>query len=510
MQLSSLGLVAATLLSGIWPKFGEDPLENRFPLEAKGNLHFQTDVVLFFENDVPALEVLVAIPSQGLGKKAGTDSIHVEIAVGMLDHDGEVRARFRTEMTMAFPEPDSTETDFPVPGRWLRLHPSWQPGTAGLEIRVEDLTRVKRGLFDKVKGSHPSGVAAARLPLAGGRALPARVPDEERFTDVSLSGILFVWGPSEAPTGFESGLRRVRSQLQPNPHRYYGLFQPVLTAYWERYRVPAETGLGPGDEVDLSVRILSLPGEVEAFSRTEKVKVTSEPVWDLKRVDLSSLPSGSYSLQIALRDGDVVLDQVSQPFQVLWEKSRWVVDGHSLQRYARVLLDSNEYDEFEVLDRGGRESFLREFWNLHHPTPPGRPNPLEEKFLRRVAKANANYTMLRPGIETDRGRVLVRYGPADEVVMNLNPQDRELLYFILPGEIEDFATDPEASLRQTKRRTPLDNRAYEIWEYDIRGDPLIPDYGQGSTDSGLKFIFVDELGFGEYELVYTTLAGGMR
>jgi len=511
MLISSLGVIAGVILAGIWPKFGEDPLENQFPLEAKGNLHFQTDAVLFFQDEAPALEVLVAIPSDKLGSIEGTDSLHVEVGVAMLDHDGEVRARYRTEMKMTFPEPDSTESEFPVPGRWVRLRPPWFPGTAGLEVRVEDLTRVKRGLFDHATGKHPYGVAAARLPLSGGRQLPAdQALDEDRFVDVSLSGILFVWGQAESPETSGTGMSRIRSQLRPNPYRYYGLFQPVMTAYWERYRVPAETGLGPGDEVDLVMKIVSLSSDEEVYVQTERVGITEEPGWDLKRVDVSSLLSGSYRLEVEMRDGEIILDRTASPFQVLWERSRWVVDAESLQRYARVLLDPSEYEEFEFLDRGGRESFLRAFWNRHHPTSPGQSNPLERKFLDRVRQANDRYSSFQPGIESDRGRVHIRYGQPDEVTLNLNPQDRELLYFILPGEIEDFDTDPEASLRQTKRRSPLDNSAYEIWEYDVRGDPLIPDYGQVATDSGLKFIFVDELGFGDYHLVYTTLAGGMR
>ena len=59
------------------------------------------------------------------------------------------------------------------------------------------------------------------------------------------------------------------------------------------------------------------------------------------------------------------------------------------------------------------------------------------------------------------------------------------------------------SARPAKRRTRLDNRAYEVWEYTKRGDPLLPEYISPGLRFGLKFIFVDELGTGDYMLVYT-------
>jgi GWxTD domain-containing protein len=175
-----------------------------------------------------------------------------------------------------------------------------------------------------------------------------------------------------------------------------------------------------------------------------------------------------------------------------------------------VLFASAAYDSFVTLGRGEQEAYLRDFWNRHDPTPQGQQNAVEQKFYQRVAIANQQFGGYRRGMETDRGRVFIRYGPPDEVTLNLNPQDEELLGYVLPQEIEDPGLSLDEKLRQTRPRSRYDDRAYEIWEYQIRGDPLIPEYVHPGMQTGLKFIFVDELGYGDFSLVYTSIAGGLQ
>ena len=105
----------------------------------------------------------------------------------------------------------------------------------------------------------------------------------------------------------------------------------------------------------------------------------------------------------------------------------------------------------------------------------------------------------------------MRYGPPDEVRFELNPQDTEILSFQLPAEMAaDGEDNPSARDRLSKRRSPEDNRPYEIWEYTRRGDPLLPQYVNPGNKIGLKFIFVDELGDGDFVLVYTNVPGSLQ
>ena len=486
-------------LIGIWPRFGDDPLEASFPIEAKGDLHFQVDAVLFQEAGGPSLDVAIALPRDAFEDPA--DSMHVSVRVEMLDRNGESRAAYVTSLSLPPDTSGVKEGAFPIPSQWIRLHPEWIEGTVGLRIRIEDETALKRGLLDKIRGVHRQGEAAARLVISGG--------DPDR---TAVSGLLFAWGQAPEARSGGAGLRAVRSRLQPNPHRFYGLYQPVLTAYWEWYGARLPSDLAIGAPLELAYRIYRIPEEALVLQVKEPTTRDSSSRWELERFDVSELASGAYRLEASIEDtsGQRSFGKAEGRFQVLWEESRWTIDSFDFNAIARVLLTSADYDSFVALGRGEQEAFLRDFWNRHDPTPQGQQNQIELKFYERVAVANRQFGGYRPGMDTDRGRVFIRYGPPDEVTVNLNPQDEDLLGNVLPQEIEDPGLSLDEKLRQTRPRTRYDNRAYEIWEYQIRGDPLIPEYVHPGMQTGLKFIFVDELGFGDYSLIYTSISGGLQ
>jgi GWxTD domain-containing protein len=62
-----------------------------------------------------------------------------------------------------------------------------------------------------------------------------------------------------------------------------------------------------------------------------------------------------------------------------------------------------------------RESFIENFWERRNPTPGTPQNEFKEEYYRRIAYANEHYASGIPGWKTDRGRIYIMYGPADEV-----------------------------------------------------------------------------------------------
>jgi GWxTD domain-containing protein len=105
-----------------------------------------------------------------------------------------------------------------------------------------------------------------------------------------------------------------------------------------------------------------------------------------------------------------------------------------------------------------------EFWAKHNPDPKATHNGLMEEYYSRVEYANTNFTNFRVGWRTDRGMVLIRFGPPQNV------------------ERHPFNSD---------------NKPYEIWYY---------------YNLNREFVFVDETGFGDYRLLYpeTDLWGRIR
>src|ERR1700733_3612328 len=62
-----------------------------------------------------------------------------------------------------------------------------------------------------------------------------------------------------------------------------------------------------------------------------------------------------------------------------------------------------------------RETFIEDFWLRRDPTPDTEENEYKEEHYRRIAYANEHYASGIPGWKTDRGKIYIMYGPADEV-----------------------------------------------------------------------------------------------
>jgi GWxTD domain-containing protein len=62
-----------------------------------------------------------------------------------------------------------------------------------------------------------------------------------------------------------------------------------------------------------------------------------------------------------------------------------------------------------------RQQFIEQFWLRRDPTPDTEENEYREEHYRRIAYANERFASGIPGWKTDRGRIYIQYGPADEV-----------------------------------------------------------------------------------------------
>jgi len=62
-----------------------------------------------------------------------------------------------------------------------------------------------------------------------------------------------------------------------------------------------------------------------------------------------------------------------------------------------------------------REAFIENFWERRNPNPESPENEFKEEYYRRIAYANEHFASGLPGWKTDRGRIYIMYGPADEV-----------------------------------------------------------------------------------------------
>ena len=62
-----------------------------------------------------------------------------------------------------------------------------------------------------------------------------------------------------------------------------------------------------------------------------------------------------------------------------------------------------------------RDQFIEQFWLRRDPTPDTAENEYKEEHYRRIAYANEHFAAGMPGWRTDRGRIYIMYGKADEI-----------------------------------------------------------------------------------------------
>ena len=103
---------------------------------------------------------------------------------------------------------------------------------------------------------------------------------------------------------------------------------------------------------------------------------------------------------------------------------------------------------------------------------------------------------------SDRGRIWIQFGEPDEIrIERLPVSDKTLGYVVegIPQASRDLFIKPDQGL--------VDTRPYEIWTYQLRGHEIVPRHRMNEVSAGMKFVFVDEQGYGEYQMRYSSVSG---
>jgi GWxTD domain-containing protein len=222
-------------------------------------------------------------------------------------------------------------------------------------------------------------------------------------------------------------------------------------------------------------------------------------------IDASGLAAGHYKLILEIRrEGEPAAATSFADFDILWSRDSWRAEAADFYDVAAaVLLSSEDAAKFRRLSMGAKEVLIEKAWQDADPSPETADNEARLEFLRRVAYANQHYTIFTPGMFTDRGRVYIRYGEPDDLKIERMPVAGKTLGYVLDSSI------PQAS-RETITRSGsgvADARPYEIWTYNSHGSEASVRHGLNEVASGLKFVFTDEQGYGEYTLRYSSTTG---
>jgi GWxTD domain-containing protein len=87
-----------------------------------------------------------------------------------------------------------------------------------------------------------------------------------------------------------------------------------------------------------------------------------------------------------------------------------------LDEDVRWIITDEEQKAFKMLSNDEeRDQFIEAFWQRRDPTPDTEENEFKEEHYRRMAYANEHFAAGIPGWKTDRGRIYIVFGPADEI-----------------------------------------------------------------------------------------------
>ena len=363
------------------------------------------------------------------------------------------------------------------------------PGKYTYRVRIEDMNAERMGLVYKIKDQKRQGEVEGAVDMG-----------PWLFRNPGLSGVLFAW--ELRPKSEGSPFSRGPYDVVPHPSAFYGHGQDVLSLYYELYD---ESPPPEGRVRRVSASILGAKGDT-LFSSIDSLRMTEGTAWPhALQIDVPAIPSGHYRLALAVLDetGRSLADSHGQ-FDMLWSRDSWRPDVAAFYEVtAATLLPSDSATIFRTLSMGEKERWVEDIWRRADPTPETADNEFRSEFRRRVDYSNVRYSVYDRGMFSDRGRIYIRYGEPDDMKIERVPVANKNLGRDLLGEI------PEASRRQVTDADTwnFDDRPYEIWTYDMRGKELVPRFGTNEISSGVKFVFVDEQGYGEYTLKYSSTSG---
>lgn len=264
-------------------------------------------------------------------------------------------------------------------------------------------------------------------------------------------------------------------EVFPNPMRMYGPETPRLYYYIEVYNLkPAN----PGQKVTFEVGIIDKAGNFMARKKYSKLR-NSESLVEFDSFNVADFPNGLYTLVFA------AIDSVEN-YSVLTRNNFYVMDPRQVEAEQQRLMLAYSRSEFfampesevnekfkqasyiatreelnifkNLLDVESKRMFMFKFWNERELTRPGA----QEEYNARIKYANEHYTFSNiPGWQSDRGRIWILYGKPS--VINRYPSTAQ-------------------------------GKPYEIWFYH-------------ELEGGVKFLFWDDSGFGDYRLKTSTKRG---
>ncbi|MFH1312047.1 MAG: GWxTD domain-containing protein [Candidatus Eisenbacteria bacterium] len=481
------------------------------PESSHGDLVFHVDIVTFYGGDgenVEEIYCIVANDQVVFLEEDGTYRGSLRFRTRILDGDGKAVGESENIIEVSAATLDDTVNRSVV--QVLQSEVRVPPGRYTAEVTLEDLNKVQKTLVSFFLKRYMKGETTVEIES----------PEfEERR--LGISDIEFARSLRRTSEG---AFQKSGFEVIPNAQRRYGLLLTELPVFFEVYDFREDTG---GDSLVAAYSILNKTGD-EIFTSENTIAMQGRTFGSTALFDILSLTAGSYllSLSISDRDGNA-LARSERRFDVVWSPLSWGRYESEMIEDMEFVLTEDEMKDFKVLSTGEREQFMREFWLRIDPTPGTAENEALEEHYRRVRFADRSYGgSTQRGALSDRGRIYVKYGPPDDIQSHYSDFEFVQGTRHMEGGESPVPTDPfsrvglktgsggssswdragsDAETHSDQRGgSMVHGKGYEIWSYDGAGNPVRRLSKRTATSARMQFILVDERGFGDYRLIYST------
>ena len=451
------------------------------PWRVGGRVGFTVDAAAFPDSTGHMLDVYVRIPPVTI-EGLTLDSL----ATGKLRLTARLRSGFSSRLVEQIQDVVIASGDSARGfGRVVLLRFPLHSGPQRLAVKLEDARSRKRGIaYMGRKVTESAEVEGEFLVVVPKRG-------------IDLSDIMFVWAETAGREG--SAFLRGGRDVLPNPERLYGLNAIEMRAFFM-----ARADSADGRPWKWSARILDAASNV--ISERESTGAASRWVDAETSFDLAHEAAGGYTLEVRVwRDGDRTPALRQAKFSVAWRQDSWFRNPRDVEDAVHLLLPPDDEEAFARMQPGEQERVLDEFWRVRDPSPGTAHNEALQGFEQRVAIANLNYARLGqgPGMLTDMGRVFIRYGEPSEVLRQVIPSGDNTLLQALHG----IQVTEDRAVGDVEQKGPGgDMRPFEVWIYEgVIPPPVDADPREKRVSrKRLVFLFVDEMGLGQYTLRYST------
>jgi GWxTD domain-containing protein len=249
------------------------------------------------------------------------------------------------------------------------------------------------------------------------------IPEYSKYK-FSLSGLMLLSSIEETPTGYKI-TPFAKDNIEP-------LMDDGFFVFFETYSKTNEL-VNPDEKVSLRYLVKNSKGDTVKIGKTKEIKVDNFREQHFLLISgAEEFNIGSFKLQVIANSENnqtiAMSERSIKNAPTLLTKSFEDIDKAIYQ--LRYVASSGEIEKIES-SRNEKEKQKRffDFWEELDPTPRTKKNEAMEQYFARVEYADKKFKSSSNGWNTDRGRIFIILGPAENVsrsYMNSSPGEYEV------------------------------------------------------------------------------------